>query len=322
MILTWVGRVTPCAPHLCRKRQLLYTNGAHGVTRPTQVGIARTKDSNLNHHQTGSNVTLGSSKMQSYLASPMIKTHLGRKGAAFTLIELLVVIAIIAILAALLLPALIAAKSSARSARCKSNLRQIGIALQLYSQDHSFFPLLGSGFSATKPQGAKWYDDLRGYTTQTWTNDLYTCPSYRGLVFDGRVEQSTIWLSAGSYGYNVGTSDPSGVLRYGLAGKFSGTGEITQVPTAENEIKVPSDLIAVADSYSTLSQNRRIILAGLEMLSRRLYFPGDDGGVVEKFRIAKKPKTATAGVSILSSATPTWNSWMPSACSWTRPATG
>lgn len=73
----------------------------------------------------------------------------------FTLIELLTVIAIIAVLAAIIFPVFAAARGKARAASCQSNLRQIGMGMQMYASD----------FDATLPYAK---DASDAYVPQIW----------------------------------------------------------------------------------------------------------------------------------------------------------
>ncbi len=64
-------------------------------------------------------------------------TTCSRRPGGFTLIELLVVIAIISLLVSVLLPSLRKAKELARSTICKSNLRNVGVAMLLYAEEYA-----------------------------------------------------------------------------------------------------------------------------------------------------------------------------------------
>jgi len=139
-----------------------------------------------------------------------LSIRLGRTRLAFTLIELLVVIAIIAILAAILFPVFAQARERARSAACLSNMKQVGLGLAMYVQDHDetmpaafiAIPPVNGGGQAIIPLESQIEPYVKNY--QVWK-----CPSAlpphrwgAGDFWDGRFRNGgPIGPTARNYNY-------------------------------------------------------------------------------------------------------------------------
>jgi len=136
---------------------------------------------------------------------------------AFTLVELLVVIAVIAVLMAILMPALRRAQNQARSSVCQSNLRQLSLAMTLYTQDHddTTMPFVG-----IDQAGEYWFHQLapylsaKGYKMDPQAHKegvmkVAFCPVTKrtessGIMASGTAYRSWLFMEGeGSYGLNL-----------------------------------------------------------------------------------------------------------------------
>ena len=176
-----------------------------------------------------------------------------RAATAFTLIELLVVIAIIAILAAILFPVFAQAREKARAISCLNNVKQLGVAYAMYTQDYDETTVLqesGAGNTALGGGGgtAYWYFLLQPYI-KSW--NLFLCLDRNAKMTDsGDIQNSPTAINTqyAGYGYNDGFVSDS---CYGLSCETVVGGKKLRPGQPIATIDSPAQCVAFGDTNDT-----------------------------------------------------------------------
>ena len=155
------------------------------------------------------------------------------RSQAFTLIELLVVIGIMSVLAAILFPVFSNAKIAAKKTQNLSNLKQLGLGVQLYVADHENYPMMSS--SAQMTPRMRWPDYIFVYVRST---DMFRGPLASADMF-GKFFAHDVSKRYGGYGYN-----------YQYLGNSRSVAGNPNFPFTANESQIPvtSETIAISDT--------------------------------------------------------------------------
>ncbi len=211
-----------------------------------------------------------------------------RRSSAFTLIELLVVIAVIAVVASLLLPALAGAKSSAYSAQCKNNLKQLGLALNLYLNDYHCYP--GSVFPSAELNSYLRQQPLQEIQNIDDANLLYHFSPFGGVFLCPSDLKRRLRDRLASYGYNgMGAyADPPllfggptwgrGLSVGGLVWPNGNTAPPEFTPVPETEVVAPSEMIALGDAFCGTIDRTNLVEGALTIGKNSFGTPAETQG--------------------------------------------